>query len=179
MGPKSLQNLQLDGALIGTFWKLCMFWLNYICALRQFLCKIILLKWTTEVSQRFPYNQANTIVWKFSRLSRNLPDYLESVQKLSRLSRNFPGCLETFHTIRKLFRLPGNFPDNPETFHSPETFQTVCKLSRLSGNFLDCPQSFQTIWKLSRRSGNFQDCLETFQTFRKLSSCLETLQTVW
>ena len=61
MGPISVQNLQLDGALIGTFCKLhCMFWLNYICALRQFLCKIILLKWTTEVSQPFPDNQVNT-----------------------------------------------------------------------------------------------------------------------
>ena len=77
-----------DGALIGTFWKLlCMFWLNYICALRQFLCKIILLKWTTEVSQRFPYNQANTIVWKFSRLSGNFPDCPETFQTFWKLSR--------------------------------------------------------------------------------------------
>ena len=121
MGPISLQNLQLDGALIGTFWKLpFMFWLNYICALRQFLCKIILLKWITEVPQRFPYNQANTIAWKFSRLSGNFPDYLE-----------------TFQNIWKLSRLSKNFPDYPETFQSVrKTFQTFRKLSRQSGNFL-------------------------------------------
>ena len=50
---------------------------------------------------------------KFSRLSGNLPDYLETfwtVQKLSRQSGNFPDCLETLQAAWKLFILFVNFP---------------------------------------------------------------------
>ena len=66
---------------------------------------------------------------KLSRLSGNFLDCLGNFhpdQKFSRPSRNCPNYPETALSIRKRSKLFGNFPN------CPKTFQTVLKLSKLS-----------------------------------------------
>ena len=100
---------------------------------------------------------------RIEKIGYKMKPEIFSALKFSRLSGNLPDYLETFRTVRKLARLSGNFPD------SPEIFQTVWKLSRLFRNFPDSPETFRTVWKLSGLFGNFPDCLETCQTVWKLS----------
>ena len=87
----------------------------------------------------------------YRKIAYKMKPELLSALKFSRLSGNLSDYLETFRTVRKLSRLSGNLPDYLETF------RTVRKFSRLSGNFPDCPETFQTVWKLSRQSGIFPD----------------------
>ena len=71
-----------------------------------------------------------------------------------RVSRKMPEYLETYESIRKLSRVFRTFPECPETFQSVrKVFHSVQNLSRVYNNFPDYLQTCQSVWKLSRAMG--------------------------
>ena len=82
------------------------------------------------------------------------PELLSAI-KFSRLSGNLPDYLETFRTVRKFSGSSGKYPAYPENF------QTIRKKSTLSGNFSKGPETSQCNFKgyaqiLSGRAKTFR-----------------------
>ena len=90
------------------------------------------------------YEVIRKVFARIEKIGYKMKPELLSALKFSRLSGNLPDCLETCQTVWKLARLYGSFLD------SPESFRTVQKVLRQSGNIPDCLETFRTIRKLSR-----------------------------